>query len=132
MKAVFKNTFMAMAFALLPLGLQAHVAGVAAVEADNTPQYVDRGDINGDGYLSVTDVMLMVQVIFGQLSTYDKYQADVNDDDEINVTDVMTLVRWIFDGHIYLNADITTPIESGTPGGGWVPAQAPQNNSWEQ
>ena len=116
----------------LPLGLKAHVAGVTAAMAT---VYVNRGDVNGDGRLNVSDVMLMARIALGEVKEYNKAQADVNESGDVNVTDVMTLVRWILDGYVYSNEDIQIPVVPGeggsTPGGGWGPAQAPKHPVWD-
>ena len=51
------------------------------------------GDVNVDGEVTVTDVMLTVNHIMGQddEAFHSKY-ADINQDGEINVTDVMLIV----------------------------------------
>lgn len=54
------------------------------------------GDVNGDGKLSVADVMLLVNHIIGQEPTvFILANADVNSDGNITVTDVMALVKII-------------------------------------
>ena len=51
------------------------------------------GDVNVDGEVTVTDVMLTVKHIMGEDDDafHSKY-ADINQDGEINVTDVMLIV----------------------------------------
>ncbi|SVB04445.1 uncharacterized protein METZ01_LOCUS157299 [marine metagenome] len=53
------------------------------------------GDINGDGYLDVLDVVLMVNMILED--EYDEI-ADINEDGVLNVLDVVILVNLILDG----------------------------------
>ena len=54
------------------------------------------GDVNDDGKVNVTDVMLLVNHIIGNNSTiFNMANADVNGDKKITVTDVMVLVNMI-------------------------------------
>ena len=54
------------------------------------------GDVNDDGKVNVTDVMLLVNHIIGNNSTiFNIANADVNSDNRITVTDVMVLVNII-------------------------------------
>ena len=132
MQTTARTALTVILLSFLPLGLKAHVAGVTAAMAT---VYVNRGDVNGDGRLNVSDVMLMARIALGEVKEYNKAQADVNESGDVNVTDVMTLVRWILDGYVYSNEDIQIPVVPGeggsTPGGGWGPAQAPQNPVWD-
>ena len=54
------------------------------------------GDVNGDGEVNVTDVMLTVNYVIGKNSDiFILENADVNEDTEVNVTDVMLIVSMI-------------------------------------
>lgn len=54
------------------------------------------GDVNDDGKLSVTDVMLLVKYVIGSdPGTINLNNADVNSDNNITVTDVMLLINMI-------------------------------------
>ena len=54
------------------------------------------GDVNGDGSITVTDVMLLVNYILGNVNdNFILGNADTNKDDNITVTDVMVLVKMI-------------------------------------
>lgn len=56
------------------------------------------GDVNGDGRITVTDVMMMVNYITGRDMTglsFSEYAADPNRDNRISVTDVMIVVKII-------------------------------------
>jgi len=58
-----------------------------------------RGDANGDGEVSVADVMATVNYILGkQARTFDSDNADMNGDGEISITDVMRAVSLIVNG----------------------------------
>ena len=59
------------------------------------PEY-EMGDVNHDGLMSVTDVMLTVNYILNnQASNFDVTLADLNKDGTITVTDVMLMVSAI-------------------------------------
>ena len=54
------------------------------------------GDVNGDGYINVTDVVCIVYDILGQTQTgFIRIAADVNNDGEVNITDVTAVVSMI-------------------------------------
>ena len=82
------------------------------------------GDVNGDGRITVTDVMLMVNYITGKDMTglsFSEYAADPNRDNLISVTDVMIVVKIIL-GTPWDDPDNPTlhidDGEGGDPGGG--------------
>ncbi len=52
------------------------------------------GDVNHDGQVSVTDVMMLVNhILSNPLSNFHEGEADMNGDHQINVTDVMLIVK---------------------------------------
>ena len=54
------------------------------------------GDVNGDGYINVTDVVCIVYDILGQTQTgFIRIAADVNNDGEVNIADVTAVVTMI-------------------------------------
>lgn len=58
------------------------------------PGYI-KGDANGDGTVSVSDVMKVQSMI---LNHEYSNAADVNNDGEVTVTDLMSIVRYILEG----------------------------------
>ncbi len=58
-----------------------------------------KGDVNNDGFVSITDVTIMVDIILGNIESYDLYAADINDDGTVSVTDVTLLVNMILEGN---------------------------------
>jgi hypothetical protein len=92
------------------------------------------GDVNGDGAITVTDVMLLVNHILGHVNEFFiEENADVNGDKDITVTDVMVLVKMVLNNsqktfNVVTNLD-DAPI--GYDGGGSGPARAGENNLWE-
>ena len=88
-----------------------------------------KGDVNGDGSVSITDVTVLVEMILSGNTTTSR--ADINDDGTVSVTDVMELVEIILNGKIIEEDDlINVPVEGdGTnPPGDWDPAQTNQGN----
>jgi len=59
----------------------------------------ERGDINGDGRINITDVTLLVSYTLnseeGYLDEFSLKAADVNGDGEVNITDITLLVSAI-------------------------------------
>ena len=53
------------------------------------------GDLNGDSYVNIVDIVTLVNFIFGG-SPYSS-EADINDDGFINIVDVVQLVNIILD-----------------------------------
>lgn len=54
------------------------------------------GDINGDGEVNISDVMLLINYILGnQFDAMDMQKADLNNDREVNISDVMELINLI-------------------------------------
>ena len=54
------------------------------------------GDANNDGYVNVTDVMLVVNYLLGNTTnTIRTKKIDVNQDNNVNVSDVMGIVNYI-------------------------------------
>ena len=56
-----------------------------------------KGDVNGDGVVSIEDVITTVDIIIGyyEPTEYEFAAADCNDDDEINILDVVFIVNVI-------------------------------------
>ncbi len=84
------------------------------------------GDVNGDGQVSVNDVMAMVAYVLGVVNSgFIVENADLNGDGQISVNDVMALVKIILQG----NQSISNIVINGADGitfggGGTVPARA--------
>ena len=52
------------------------------------------GDLNHDGNVDITDIVLLVNYILGDANAVvDEYEADINSDGSIDVTDVVLLVN---------------------------------------
>ena len=49
------------------------------------------GDLNHDGYVNITDVVLLSNYVLGNEANIFKFEADLNGDGLVNITDVVTL-----------------------------------------
>lgn len=82
------------------------------------------GDVNGDGYVNVTDVTLLVNNLLGfENASFVAANADLNGDNDITVTDVTALVNLILHGTNILNVEITGADGITFSGGDSVPAR---------
>jgi hypothetical protein len=75
------------------------------------PMTVQRGDANGDGSISVTDIAVVVNCILQLDNTggFSEYGADANGDGQVTVTDIGVIVDKI------LGSPSPTPPEGGEP-----------------
>ena len=59
---------------------------------------MEMGDVNGDGTVNITDVILTVNHILGNTpDKFDKVAADMNGDDVINISDITQMVQAILE-----------------------------------
>jgi surface protein len=72
----------------------AHIDGGPSNPGYLTSKSAQRGDVNGDGKVNVSDVTTLVNMILG-IVPKDAVRGDLNGDGKINVTDVTTLVNII-------------------------------------
>lgn len=56
-----------------------------------------RGDVNGDGYISISDVTTLINLLLGADTGY-PVNADVNIDDNITISDVTALINKLLRG----------------------------------
>lgn len=56
-----------------------------------------RGDVNGDGYISISDVTTLINLLLGADTGY-PVNADVNVDDNITISDVTALINKLLRG----------------------------------
>ena len=75
---------------------RAYIDDIKLVSA-NTP-----GDVNNDGFVNVTDVTALVNIVLGKDNTapyiYNHVYADVNGDKKVDITDVTELVNMVLAG----------------------------------
>ena len=58
-----------------------------------------RGDVNGDGYISINDVTTLIDYLLGSVSNdFYEVNADVNGDDDISIADVTVLIDMLLSG----------------------------------
>ena len=53
------------------------------------------GDVNGDGYVNITDVSLLINYILGEEVEIVYDAANCNGDNEVNISDVTKLINYI-------------------------------------
>ena len=59
---------------------------------------MEMGDVNGDGTVNITDVILTVNHILGNTpDKFDKVAADMNGDDAINISDITQMIQAILE-----------------------------------
>ena len=94
---------------------------------------LDLGDVNGDGQISVTDVMMLVDHILGNdKDNFIEENADVNGDKIISVTDVMLLVKIVLQDNQNAINIVVNGADGITYGGsGTGPARAGESNLWD-
>ena len=63
-------------------------------EIEILPKAAQRGDVNGDGKVNVSDVTMLVNMILG-ITPVDAARADINGDTKVNVSDVTSLINII-------------------------------------
>jgi hypothetical protein len=58
----------------------------------------ERGDVNGDGKVNITDATMLINCISMGTDDFDEFQlaaADFNGDGEINISDAVVLINYI-------------------------------------
>ena len=59
-----------------------------------------RGDVNGDGLVNITDVIMLINaIVSGNTSTINEGNANVNGDSQLNITDVIMLINYVCTNH---------------------------------
>ena len=74
------------------------LAQVLNMEFTNDPgttPTVNRGDVNGDGTVNITDVLLLINYILGTDVEIVFNNADVNGDTFVNITDVTAIINYL-------------------------------------
>jgi hypothetical protein len=60
----------------------------------STPS-VTKGDVNGDGFVNITDVLLLINYILGNDVEIIFNNANVNGDTDVNITDVTMIINYL-------------------------------------
>ena len=106
--------------------LRSYISGIGE------DQTLLKGDVNGDGAVSVVDVMMVVSYVIGSLDTIVFQRADLNGDGSIDVTDVMSIVWVILHTAEDTSGDIRVyidDVDSGIGFGGKGDAQDADANA---
>lgn len=75
------------------------VDGYAESDSCRVTVCTQRGDVNYDGFINITDVTMMIsQLMSAQSESYYDINADVNNDGEINISDVTRLISHLMTG----------------------------------
>ncbi len=96
--------------------------------------YENIGDGNGDGSISINDVMGLVRIVLGEeeIDNATKEKYDINGDGSISVSDVMALVNIVLNGGNGIKNIMVNGADGITfDGAGSVPATAGENYLWE-
>ena len=81
------------------------------------PPSVTKGDLNGDGSVSISDVVLIIDVMAGTITDADKVAAaDVNNDGNVSITDCVAAI------------DLIAAQQSNAPGMTMAPARHSQTD----
>ena len=60
---------------------------------------VIRGDVNGDGSVSIADVTSLIKYLLGSTSGVNADAADCNQDSKVTIADVTTLINYLLSNH---------------------------------
>ena len=75
------------------------VDGYAEADSCRVTVRTQRGDVNYDGFINITDVTMMIsQLMSAQSESYYDINADVNNDGEVNISDVTRLISHLMTG----------------------------------
>ena len=87
------------------------------------------GDVNGDGQISVADVMAVVSYVIGTVNSgFIVENADINSDGQISIADVMAVVDMVLHGYEAKFSLVVNGADGITYGdGGTGPARAKKN-----
>lgn len=83
------------------------------LETDNQENEIKYGDVNGDGFINVSDGVMIKKHLAGISIQIDKLASDVNLDKNINITDAVLLMKYLAGMDIELGiVSQPTPSES--------------------
>ena len=109
---------------------------ILSVQNAYAQEYVSRrsnstlssGDVNTNGTVDITDVLLAVDYILGKpTETFDTEAADMNNDHLIDITDVLLIVDKIL-GKTQEEDDGTPPVDDDDDANPYLPVLAPKIN----
>lgn len=72
------------------------VVAYADVEGEVTAPAVLKGDVNDDGVVNITDVIVLISYVTGnEVNPFNPLAADMNEDGGVNITDVTLLISMV-------------------------------------
>ena len=91
------------------------VDGYAEPDSCVVTVYTERGDVNNDGYVNITDAIDLINDILNDASaSFYTVNADCNNDGEVNISDVMRLINYILSGAELEPKETTDPTQAET------------------
>ena len=78
-------------------------------------EYDARGDVNGDGRVTIADVTALVNIVIGRASAENAENADVDGSGEVTVADVRALVEVVLQPHPGAPPQPSPQGEGGSP-----------------
>ncbi len=82
-----------------------HVSAYADLQGTVTEKAIQLGDVNGDGYVNISDAMMLINHLSGSTAaTFDILAADLNNDGKVNITDASILINIILNSSIRANS----------------------------
>lgn len=94
------------------------VDGQAVPDACMITVYTDLGDVNGDGFVSISDVTALIDYLLsGNPSDVSLSSADCNQDGRISIADVTALIDYLLSGHWPYDYYDSFWVDLGLPSG---------------
>jgi len=72
-----------------------------ALPLNSTAASIQRGDVNGDGSVTIADVTTLIDYLLGGNLQVDEACADVNRDGTVSIADVTTLIDYLLGGVVF-------------------------------
>ena len=92
-----------------------HVFNNLEVYEIDEPQPIELGDVNGDGTITVSDVICVVNYILGNVNEAFVFaQADTDRSGSLTVSDVVGVVQLVLDSPASLSAQLNLPAAAAT------------------
>ena len=91
------------------VGIKEGITTITVGSADGTADpatclvtvYTELGDLNVDGFVTISDVTALIDYLLGgEVSPFNSGNADVNDDQAITIKDVTALIDLLLSGSV--------------------------------